>query len=105
MTEQAYQCFEWRASQKEVKWGGSVLRVTGKCRILPGYSVELRRMSPQGINPRACVLVVQIHRPLWRRGHADTMTVKEIEYSETTGSVFDTVLIMPDGVEIPVQPS
>jgi hypothetical protein len=103
MADQTHECFEWRASQKEVKYGVSILRVSGKCRILkPGYSVELRRQAPQGINPRVCVLVVLAHKPLWRRGSSETV-VKELEYSESTGAVYDSVLIMPDGVEVRVQ--
>lgn len=104
MTDEEHELFEWYASQKELKWGVRVLRVRGRCWMPPGYSAELRRLSPQGINPRARVLVLHLHKALWRRGLSGPMTVKEIDYKEITGSVFETVLIMPDGVEIRVQP-
>lgn len=101
--DQTHECFEWCASQKEVKYGINVLRVSGKCRILKsGYSVELRRQSPQGINPRVCVLVVLAHEPLWRRYSSGAATVEELEYSESNGMVYDSVLIMPDGIEVKV---
>lgn len=104
MADKTHECFEWSASQREVKFGISVLRVCGKCRILKcGYSAELRRQYPQGINPRVCVLVVLVHKGLFRKDSSETATVKELEYTESTGVVYDSVLILPAGVEVKVE--
>jgi Domain of unknown function (DUF6438) len=55
--QRAGTCQDWAAFHDHMPPGPSVLRVQGTCRFdTAGYSVELRRHEPQGINPRDLLL-------------------------------------------------
>jgi hypothetical protein len=72
--------------------GPSVLRVVGKCEFpTAGYSVELRRSEPQGINPRDLLLDLIVHEPTGLV--AEVITEVDVEYQEETDAEYDTVTI------------
>lgn len=78
------------------------MHVRGECEFpSAGYSVELRRKEPQGINPKDLLLERVVHEP--SGPVAQAITVVEARYREETDFEFDTVTILPDGPSIPVQ--
>jgi len=96
------ECGGWTAHIDADHPGGSVLEVAGTC-VFPtaGFSVELRRAQPQGINPRILLLERVVHAP---SGPAATvLTEVPAGYSERAEpGRFDAVSIQPDGPQIPV---
>lgn len=102
MTEQSGTCTEWIARQTPTGSGLNRLLVHCKCKFpTPGYTVELRRRPVQGANQRICILERLVHSP-WRK-IALGETVIDVEYSELTGLNYQSVLILPDGVEVGVE--
>ena len=82
--------------------GPAVLRVTGSCTFnTAGFTVELCRHEPQGINPRDLLLDLTITPP--DDVAAQVITTVEVVYKEQTEAEFDTVTILPDGISVPVQ--
>jgi hypothetical protein len=68
-----------------------------------GYSIELRRQEPQGINPLDLLLTVVEHAP--SEPALDVLTPTPAGYSERTKFEYKTVSIVPDGpFSIPVKP-
>ncbi len=81
--------------------GPAVLRVTGSCTFnTAGFTVELCRHEPQGINPRDLLLDLTITPP--DDVAAQVITTVEVVYKEQTEAEFDTVTILPDGISVPV---
>jgi hypothetical protein len=82
--------------------GPKTLRVTGTCTFpTTGYTVQLRRHAPQGINPKDLLLdkiVIPPSGPV-----AQVITDVEVRYEEITDVEYDTVTILPDGPSVPVQ--
>ena len=102
MIEQSGTCTEWTARQTPAGAGLSRLIVHFKCRFpTPGYTVELRKRPVQGANQRVCILERLVHSPWRKRGSGETDI--DVEYSELTGLNYQSVLILPDGVEVGVK--
>ncbi len=100
--EQVGNCRDWSAWHDHEPPGPPVLHVRGECEFpTAGYSVELRRHVPQGINPRDLLLDLIVHEPSGPA--ADVITVVEARYREETDVEHDTVTILPDGPSIPVE--
>jgi Domain of unknown function (DUF6438) len=95
-------CHDWAAFHDHMPPGPSVLRVQGTCRFnTAGYSVELRRHEPQGINPHDLLLdriVTPPDGPV-----AQVVTEVDVGYSEETEFDYQTVTILPDGPSIQVE--
>ncbi len=82
--------------------GPAVLWVAGSCTFgTPGFTVELCRHEPQGINPRDLLLDLTITPPDGMV--AQVVTTVEVRYEEETDAGFDTVTILPDGISVPVE--
>jgi hypothetical protein len=76
--------------------------VRGECEFpTAGFSVELKRREPQGINPRDLLLDRIVYEP--SGPVAQVVTIVEARYREQTDFEYDTVTILPDGPSIPVQ--
>jgi hypothetical protein len=81
--------------------GPAVLWVTGSCTFgTAGFTVELCRHEPQGINPRDLLLDLTITPP--DGVVAQVVTTVDVRYEEQTDAELDTVTILPDGSSIPV---
>lgn len=97
----ARSCHDWSAWHDHQPPGPAVLRVKGDCEFpTAGYSVELRRREPQGINPKDLLLDRIIHEPSGPA--ADVLTTVEARYEEETDFEYDTVTVLPDGVSMTV---
>jgi hypothetical protein len=95
-------CREWSAWHDHQPPGPPVLHVRGECEFpTAGYSVELRRREPQGINPKDLVLNRIVQEP--SGPVAQVVTVVEARYQEETDFEYETVTILPDGVSVPVR--
>jgi hypothetical protein len=95
-------CRDWAAWLNEQPLAPRTLHVTGECVApTPGYTVTLRRHSPQGINPRNLLLELVVRPPTG--SVAQVPTPVTVRYEEKTTSGFDTVTILPEGVTIPVR--
>ncbi len=98
----AERCHQWSAWHDHQPPGPAVLHVRGSCRFgAAGFSVELRRHEPQGINPRDLLLERIVHAP--SGPSAQVLTEVEVSYSEETEFEYETVTILPDGATIPVE--
>lgn len=95
-------CGDWAAWIDRQPPGPATLHVTGHCEFdSGGFTVELARHEPQGINPRDLLLDRIVHPPT---GPATTqVTTVQARYDEETEQGFDTVTILPDGPSIQVQ--
>ncbi len=82
--------------------GPARLNVRGACEFpTAGFSVELRRREPQGINPKDLLLEKVVHAPI---GPAATVLTKvDVEYREETDFEYDSVTILPDGFTVRVE--
>lgn len=95
-------CHDWTAVHSHEPPGPSVLTVRGTCRFdTAGYSVQLRRREPQGINPRDLLLDRILHPPTGPV--AQVVTEVTVSYSEETEFGYQTVTILPDGASITVE--
>lgn len=95
-------CRDWSAWHDHEPPGPPVLHVRGECEFpTAGFSVELRRREPQGVNPRDLLLERIVREP--SGPVAQVITVVEARYREETDFEFDTVTILPDGVSLQVQ--
>lgn len=96
-------CFDWSAFHGSRPPAPRVLQVAGTCRFpTGGYTVELVRHEPQGINPEDLLLDLVVHEPTG--GVPDVITEVEARYQETTETEYKTVTILPEGPTIPVHP-
>jgi hypothetical protein len=101
-TEPAGDCRDWSAWHDHQPPGPPVLHVRGECEFpTAGFSVELKRREPQGINPRDLLLDRIVYEP--SGPVAQVVTIVEARYREQTDFEYDTVTILPDGPSIPVQ--
>ncbi len=95
-------CRDWSAWHDHQPPAPPVLHVRGECEFpTAGYSVELRRREPQGINPKDLVLNRIVQEP--SGPVAQVVTVVEARYQEETDFEYETVTILPDGVSVPVR--
>lgn len=100
--EDAGNCRDWSAWHDHQPPGPAVLHVHGECEFpTAGYSVELRRTEPQGINPKDLLLDLIVSEPTGPA--AQVITKLEARYSEETDVEYETVTILPDGPSMPVQ--
>ncbi len=100
--EPAGSCSDWLAWHDHQPPGPPVLHVRGECEFpTAGFSVELRRHEPQGINPRDLLLDRIVREP--SGPVPQVITVVEARYREETDFEFDTVTILPDGMSVKVQ--
>lgn len=79
-----------------------VLVVEGECTLgSTGYTVELVRHEPQGINPRNLLLDLVVTPP----GGivAPVVTKYPVRYEEETRTYFETVTILPEGPSVTVE--
>jgi hypothetical protein len=95
-------CHDWTAAHRHEPAGLSVLTVRGSC-VFPtaGYSVELLRHEPQGINPSDLLLDRIVHPPTGL--NVQVVTEVEAVYTEVTDVDYQTVTILPDGVSVRVE--
>jgi hypothetical protein len=93
----------WDAWHDRMPGGAATLHVVGTCNCpLPGYTLELQRQEPQGINPRDLLLRLVETAP--NDGHTTVITPVPVEFRRKTEASYDTVSIVPDGpVGIPVR--
>jgi hypothetical protein len=95
-------CHDWTAIHDHQPPGPSVLRVNGTCTFpTAGFSVELVRREPQGINPRDLLLDKIVQPP--SGPVAEVVTDVDVEYAEETEFDYQTVTILPDGPQIEVE--
>jgi hypothetical protein len=75
--------------------------VAGACEFpSAGYTVELRRHEPQGINPTNLLLEKVMHAPT--DVSASALTTVQVRYREEASMRDETVTTLPDGVSLPV---
>ncbi len=98
------ECGNWKAWHDRMPGPGKTptLHVTGECSFpTAGYSVELRRHSPQGVNPAYLLLDKVVRAP--SGPVAQVVTVVQVAYSEATDFKYEFVTILPEETSIPVQ--
>jgi hypothetical protein len=94
------ECRDWSAFHGSRPPAPKVLTVTGTCRFnTTGWSVELRRHEPQGINPSDLLLDRVVHAP---EASGEAITDVAVRYEHETDFEYETVTILPDGPSIPV---
>ncbi|HVL31146.1 MAG TPA: hypothetical protein VM299_02860 [Solirubrobacteraceae bacterium] len=92
-------CKDWRAQQPQ---GAGRIMVRGWCTFpTSGWSMELRRKEPQGVNSRDLLLERIV--TLAEGYQAQVVKAIEAQYVEETDAEYDTVTILPDGGTIPVE--
>lgn len=100
--ETAGNCHNWSAWHDRQPPGPHTLHVRGECEFpTAGYSVDLRRRKPQGINLKDLLLDRVVNEPSGPAPQA--VPVVEARYEEETDFEYVTVTILPDGVSVPVQ--
>lgn len=96
------ECTEWHAWHDWMPGSAPTLHVKGTCQFdTDGYSVELRPVIPQGINPNIYLLEKIVHEP--EGPVTDVITTEEVHYIEDTEQKYEKVHIMPDDISIDVQ--
>lgn len=93
------ECRDWTA-MLDRRPPGSRLHVKGHCEFpTKGFSAELRRHEPPGVNPRDLLLDKIVHPTKMA-----TDVIVEVRYDEEEASTdLETVTILPDGIVIPVE--
>jgi hypothetical protein len=92
----------WEAWHDRMPGTDAALHVTGSCTCpTPGYTLELRKHTPQGINPRDLLLELVTTEPTGVVPEVITQT--PVDYHEQTEAEYDTVTIVPDGPSLPVR--
>jgi hypothetical protein len=97
------ECQQWAAWLDRQPPGPSTLHVRGAC-VFPseGFTVELRRKEPQGINPKDLQLEKIVRPPdVFQPDGASSVTVSYEE--EAAPGSFETVTILPEGTSVPVR--
>jgi hypothetical protein len=95
-------CRDWTAAHSNDQAGRSVLTVHGTCTFnTAGYTVQLQRTQPQGINPKDLLLDKIVHPPTGPV--AQVVTDVEVSYLEETTLEYETVTVLPDGPQIPIE--
>jgi hypothetical protein len=96
-------CHDWTAVYDNEPPGPGVLRVRGICTFpSAGFSVELRRHEPQGINPRDLLLDRIVHPSTGEMTPVFTDVDVEVTYIDESVD-YETVTILPDGPSIAVR--
>ncbi|MGH2943595.1 MAG: hypothetical protein ACRDLN_12565 [Solirubrobacteraceae bacterium] len=94
-------CRDWSAVHDKEPPGPFTLRVTGACTMpTPGYTVELCRHEPQGIDPRDLLLDRVVTPPTGIQ--PQVLDTVDVRFEEQTDADYDTVTILPDGPTIEV---
>ena len=93
----------WAAWHDHMPGRPATLYVHGTCMCpTTGYSLELRRHEPQGINEKHLLLSVVEHEP--NGPVLEVITATPAGYSEETDFEYDAISILPDGpASIPVK--
>jgi len=95
------ECRAWSAIHDLEPPGGTLI-VTATCAVpRAGYTVELRRHEPQGINPEDLLLDKVVEGPPGQS--AEMITDVAVRYQEETDFNYRTVTILPDGPTIEVE--
>lgn len=95
-------CHDWRAVLDSQGHEPSTLRVTGICTFpTEDYRVTLSRHEPQGFNPRILLLDKTVSIPTIPQGGPQEVEARYGE--EAAPGQFDTVTILPEGRDIPVE--
>jgi len=97
-------CGSWNAWHDREPGPGKTptLHVTGECWFpTAGYSVELKRHVPQGINPAYLLLDKIVRKPSGQAAQVETVVA--VKYAEATDFKYEFVTILPDGKTIPVR--
>ncbi len=96
------ECHAWSARVALGREGGRALVVEATCTFpRAGYTVELRRHEPQGINPEDLLLDKVVQEPAGPS--AEVITDVHVHYQEETDFDYRTVTILPDGPTIEVR--
>ena len=91
-------CRDWKARR-----GPGVLVVDGWCTFpSAGWMTELKKMEPQGTNPKDLLLERVTTEP---PGGYQPPVVRgiEVHFEEVTDVAYETVTIMPDGLTLEVE--
>jgi hypothetical protein len=95
-------CHDWSAVLDAEPRGRATLVVTGTCTFpRAGYTVELRRVEPQGFNPADLLLERIVTEP--PGPSAEVVTDVPVRYEEEAALRYQTVTILPEGPSIPVR--
>jgi len=95
------ECHAWSARVALGREGGRALVVEAICTFpRAGYTVELRRHEPQGINPEDLLLDKVVQGP--PGPSAEVITDVAVHFQEETDFNYQTVTILPDGPTIEV---
>ena len=95
-------CSGWSAWHNRMPGSRPNLHVLGKCTFpTSGYTVELKRKEPQGINPTNLLLERTVRKPTGPV--SEVITEVEVHYQEETEAFYADVTILPDGVTVPVK--
>jgi hypothetical protein len=87
-----WDCNDWTAVHDHMPGKPRTLRVNGTCEMpTTGYEGSLRRIEPQGINPKDLRLELVITEP--SGGVTEVITPLHVEYEEPTDMEYDTVTI------------
>ena len=93
----------WEAWHDRMPGKAATLHVVGTCICpTPGYTLELERHEPPGINERDLLLDLVQTDPTGPQ--PDVLHPTRVEYRDETDTRYDTVSILPDGPSgIPVR--
>lgn len=92
----------WQAIHDFMPPSPARLRVTGECAMpTPGYKLSLTRATPQGINPQILILDLAVEPPSGIV--SQVVTTIKVRYDETTNQHYDSVMIQPLQVTVPVR--
>ena len=95
-------CHDWTAVHDFMPPTPGRLRVHGKCTFpTSGYSVELKKHVPQGINPAILLLDKVVTPPAGIV--SQKVTTVDVSYHEVTDIHYLEVEILPDGTKIQIK--
>jgi hypothetical protein len=95
-------CSNWKAWHNRMPGQPATLHVVGQCTFpTDGFTVQLKPVVPQGINPKIYQLERLVRKP--QDPVPPVVTVEAFEYREQTDVQYAEVHILPDGVSIPVE--
>lgn len=97
-----WECADWSATHDHQPVGPPTLRVHGRCTMpTPGYTCELRKHTPQGINPKDLLLDLVATEPSGTQ--PEVLTPCEVTFELETDFEYDTVSIVDVELGIPVE--
>jgi hypothetical protein len=92
MASAKWDCNDWTAFHDHMPGKPQTLRVSGTCEMpTTGYEGKLRRIEPQGFNPKDLRLELMISDP--SGGVSEVITPIQVTYEEQTDMEYDTVSI------------